>query len=104
RVGTMSLACAAVDDVTGWCILAYNVLLVRAESSPRGLWVTIGGVLAFIALMLFVGKPLLAYFETSFRRDGWITENATAMMLVVCLVAALSTEWLGIHSLFGAFF
>jgi len=32
RLGTVAIACAAVDDVTGWCILAYIVVLIRAES------------------------------------------------------------------------
>src|SRR5215467_3788466 len=26
RLGTVAIACAAIDDVTGWCILAYIVL------------------------------------------------------------------------------
>src|SRR6185369_7143695 len=32
RVGTLTLTCAAVDDIVGWCILAVVVALGRAGS------------------------------------------------------------------------
>jgi len=104
RMGTLSISCAAVDDITGWCILAYIVVLVRSESSSKPLWVTIGGAVAFVLVMLFVVKRALAGFEASFRRHGRLTDNAISLMIGLGLIAALSTEWLGIHSLFGAFF
>jgi Kef-type K+ transport system membrane component KefB len=104
RMGTLSISCAAVDDITGWCILAYIVVLIRSESSSKALWVTIGGALAFVLLMLAVVKRVLPQFEASFRRHGRLTDNTVSLMLVLGLFSALTTEWLGIHSLFGAFF
>ena len=56
RMGTLSISCAAVDDITGWCILAYIVVLIRSESSSRPLWITIGGAVTFVLVMLFVVK------------------------------------------------
>ena len=44
RLGTVAIACAAVDDVTGWCILAYIVVLIRTAHSSTSIWVTIGGI------------------------------------------------------------
>jgi Kef-type K+ transport system membrane component KefB len=36
-LGTLSIACAAVDDITGWCILAYiGARPVRAGAMPCG--------------------------------------------------------------------
>jgi Kef-type K+ transport system membrane component KefB len=104
RMGTLSISCAAVDDITGWCILAYIVVLVRSENSATPLWVTLGGALAFVAVMLAVVRRVVRRFETSFRRHGRLTDNAVSLMLVLGLTAALTTEWLGVHSLFGAFF
>jgi Kef-type K+ transport system membrane component KefB len=104
RMGTLAISCAAVDDVTGWCILAWIVVLVRSESSAMPVWVTIGGALVYVAMMLLGLKRLLPRFETSFRKHGRLTENATSFMLVLALISALITERLGIHSLFGAFF
>jgi Kef-type K+ transport system membrane component KefB len=104
RMGTLSISCAAVDDITGWCILAYIVVLVRSESSATSLWVTIGGALVYVAVMLGGVTRLLRRFDTSFRRQGGVTDNAVSFMLVLALISALITERLGIHSLFGAFF
>lgn len=102
RMGALSIACAAVDDVTGWCILAYVVLLVRAQSASS-LWFTLLGAVGYAAFMIFGLRPLLIRFETSFRKRGRLTENALSFMIVLALLSALVTERLGIHLLFGAF-
>jgi Kef-type K+ transport system membrane component KefB len=104
RMGTLSISCAAVDDITGWCILAYIVVLIRSEHSSKPLWVTVGGAVFFILFMLTLVRRLLPKFEASFRRHGRLTDNAISLMLVLALFSALTTEWLGVHSLFGAFF
>ena len=103
RVGTLSIACAAVDDITGWCILAYIVALVRAEAVSRPVWVTIGGAVGYVLMMLFGVKRALPWFEAHFRKAGRLTEGAVSLMIVLALASALVTEWLGIHLLFGAF-
>src|SRR5450755_510477 len=53
RLGTVAIACAAVDDVTGWCILAYIVVLIRSSHSGTPIWVTLGGVVGFALLMIY---------------------------------------------------
>src|SRR5690606_35398209 len=51
KVGTVTLACAAVDDVTAWCILAYILAMVRANEAAVSLWTTMGGLTLFVLLM-----------------------------------------------------
>jgi Kef-type K+ transport system membrane component KefB len=103
RLGTVAIACAAVDDVTGWCILAYIILLIRAVHSASSFWLTLGGVIAFALVMIFGVRPRLRWFEAKYEREGSLNENLLALMLLLVLAAALCTEWLGIHLLFGAF-
>ena len=103
RMGTLAIACAAVDDVTGWCILAYIVVLVRVTHASRSAWVTIGGSILYVLVMLFVVRRLLPAFERAFRKRGELSDNLVAVIVVLVLVSALATEWLGIHLLFGAF-
>jgi len=43
RIGAVSIACAAVDDVTAWCILAGVILLVRSSSATLPLWLMVIG-------------------------------------------------------------
>jgi Kef-type K+ transport system membrane component KefB len=102
-LGTLAISCAAVDDVTGWCILAYIVLLVRANTSALPLWGTLAGLAIFVAAMLTVVRRGLASFGRAFQRDGRLSDSAFAIMLLVPLAAAFVTERLGLHVLFGAF-
>ena len=103
RMGTMAIACAAVDDVTGWCILAYIVVLVRVTHAARPAWGTIAGSLAYVLIMVFVVRRILPAFEREFRKRDRLSDNLVAVIVVLVLVSALATEWLGIHLLFGAF-
>jgi len=103
RLGTVAIACAAVDDVTGWCILAYIVVLIRAQHSSTSIWWTIGGILVFGLAMIHGVRRLLRGFERVYRAKGAISENLMALMLLLVLASSLFTEYLGIHLLFGAF-
>lgn len=103
RLGTIAIACAAVDDVTGWCILAYIVLLIRSAHSASPVWLTVGGILGFALFMIYIVRRMLRRFQTIYERQGGLTENMLALMLLLVLCSALLTEWLGLHLLFGAF-
>jgi Kef-type K+ transport system membrane component KefB len=103
RLGTVAIASAAVDDVTGWCILAYIVVLTRAAHSGRSIWMTIGGIVVFALIMIYGVRHLLAGLESAYRKRGELSENLMALMLLLVLGSALCTEWLGLHLLFGAF-
>lgn len=103
RLGTLAIACAAVDDVTGWCILAYIVTLIRAAKSSTPILMTLCGIIVFVVIMIYGVRRGLARFENSYRRHGALSEGQMALMLLLLLAAALCTEKLGIHLLFGAF-
>jgi Kef-type K+ transport system membrane component KefB len=104
RLGSLAIACAAVNDVTGWCVLAYVVFQARAESgTPGAVLVTVAGLVVFLAAMYFVARPLFDRFETFYRRAGVVSDNMLALLLVIAMLSAVVTERLGLHLLFGAF-
>jgi len=103
RLGTIAIASAAVDDVTGWCILAYIVVLTRSAHSGTSIWMTIGGILIFALVMIYGVQRLMAGMEVSYQKWGGLSENRLAIMLLLMFGSALCTEWLGLHLLFGAF-
>jgi Kef-type K+ transport system membrane component KefB len=103
RLGTVAIACAAVDDVTGWCILAYIVVLIRSAHSSTSIWITTAGLAVFGLIMIYGVRRLLRGYERVYKATGALSENLLALMLLLVLVAALFTEYLGIHLLFGAF-
>jgi Kef-type K+ transport system membrane component KefB len=65
--------------------------------------VTIAGSLAYVLIMVFVVRRILPAFEREFRKRDRLSDNLVAVIVVLVLVSALATEWLGIHLLFGAF-
>ena len=103
RLGTLAIACAAVDDVTGWCLLAYIVVLIRASRNQASVWTTAVGLFVFALIMIYGVRPRLARFEFTYRDQGALSENTFAMILLLALASALCTERLGIHLLFGSF-
>jgi len=102
-LGTVAISCAAVDDVTGWCVLAYIVMVVRAQHGTSRLWLTFGGSLAFVAIMVLAGSRVLRWFLRLYKETGYLSDNMLAGILLLVFASALATEWLGIHLLFGAF-
>jgi len=106
--GALAIACAAIDDVTAWCILAVVVVIVRTTSGnpqPNAvpLWVTLGGSVAYVAFMLTAGGRLLQKLESLRAARGKVTQDMIAVLVVAMLASAWVTERLGIHALFGAF-
>lgn len=59
RLGVMALSCAAINDVTAWCLLAFGMGVVQAQMGA-GLLVT-AEALAFIFFMYLLGRPLLEW-------------------------------------------
>ena len=100
-LGTTALACAAVDDVTAWVLLAMVVTLVTAGGVGGTLALMVCALALFMAGMVWAVRPWLErLFE---RAPGPLTRGRTTQVLVVLLTSALLTEVIGIHALFGAF-
>jgi Kef-type K+ transport system membrane component KefB len=100
-LGSTAIACAAVDDVTAWSLLAVVVTLVTAGGLGASLGVMVLAIAIFLAGMVWIVRPLLS----AVLRGGAapLTRARTALTLVVMLASALATEAIGIHALFGAF-
>jgi Kef-type K+ transport system membrane component KefB len=103
RVGTVAIACAAVDDVAAWSLLAGVVILVKAPREEASLASTLGGALAFVLFMLAVARPLLARMTWIGRGQGALTRDRLATLVVLAFASAWVTERLGLHAVFGAF-
>src|ERR1700724_1241485 len=100
RLGVIALTCAAVNDVTAWCLLALVVSVIRAQSGSA--LVTMLLTAAYIGLLLAVVRPLVARLVRAVDQRG-VSRGAMAVVLVALLLSALITEAIGIHAIFGAF-
>jgi len=102
KLGAMAITCAAADDVTAWCILAALIAIVKAGSSVSTLF-TLGLVVSYLLIMLFVIQPLLKKLGTIYNKREVVSKPMMAIVFMVLLLSAYSTEVIGIHALFGAF-
>ena len=104
RLGAVAIACAAVDDVTAWCILVAVVAVARAEHAFWSFASTLIAVGAFAALMLTLGRRLLATLDRRrIERSSAVTSETVGVAVLLALASALVTERVGVHALFGAF-
>ncbi|MET7717349.1 cation:proton antiporter [Streptomyces sp. NPDC005407] len=96
-LGVLALACASIDDVLAWSVLAAVTVISGAAGADQ--W----RVLLFVPYllgMLFVVRPLLRRLRTS---SGALAPAGFACVLAGLLLSAGATEWAGLHFIFGAF-
>jgi Kef-type K+ transport system membrane component KefB len=106
RLGAITITAAAVDDATGWILLAAVAAVVRSEFSPSATLLMWAETVAFALVMIFVVRPLVrSLVRRMFRRgDGELSLNSLAVVLALIFAAAMATSLIGIFAIFGAFF
>jgi Kef-type K+ transport system membrane component KefB len=110
RVGAIAIACAAVDDVSAWTLLAFVVAITASKGMSGALW-TLALSVAYVATILLVVRPLLARLlkgresePDRGKSEGKRAELYTSVAAIALFVASSwTTEQIGIHALFGAF-
>ncbi len=102
RIGALAITCAAVDDVTAWCILAVVVAIVKS-TGPVDAIQTVLLALAFVGIMIFVVRPLIARVASVKPDRGRLGATVMSGLLVALFLSAWATEAIGIHAIFGAF-
>lgn len=100
-LGIVALTCAAVDDITAWCLLALVMAVAKAKIS--GAIVTVVFVGLYLAFMLLIARPaiLRAVRAQELRKE--VSQSTIALVVVGVLLSTLATEAVGIHAIFGAF-
>jgi Kef-type K+ transport system membrane component KefB len=83
KLGSIAIAAAAFGDVVAWLMLA----AVLASSAA---WRTIALLAAYLVVMMIV-------------RFVWRSQNLAGALLIA-IASSLTTDWIGVHALFGAFF
>ncbi|MET9567347.1 cation:proton antiporter domain-containing protein [Streptomyces tauricus] len=98
-LGVVALACAAIDDVLAWSLLAAVVAISGSAGTEQ--WRILLAV-PYLLCMLFVLRPALR--RAAERRTLLqFTPTVLACVLAGLLLSGAVTEWLGLHYIFGAF-
>lgn len=100
ELGVMALSCAAVDDVTAWCLLAFVVGIAQGNLVGAATTIFLAG--AYVVLMLAIVRPLMQYWFNN-EQESRSKREVFAVILAGVLASSLLTDAIGIHALFGAF-
>lgn len=101
-VGILSIASAANDDVTAWCLLAIVIAIAKAGSFMSALY-TIGLTVGYILVMFLAVRPFLKKVGEAYANQEVINKTFVAFIFLVLIISSATTEIIGIHALFGAF-
>ncbi|MGA2163468.1 MAG: cation:proton antiporter [Solirubrobacteraceae bacterium] len=102
QVGSLTIGCAAIDDVSAWFLIALATTI--AVSGSFGVVVrTIAEAVGFVLVMALVVRRVLARMATAFDEVGQIPSGWFAAIVVGVLLSAYLTEAIGIDVIFGGF-
>ena len=101
-VGMLSIASAANDDVTAWCLLAIVIALAKAGTFVSALY-TIELTLIYLVFMFLVMRPFLRKIGETYAYSEVINKTFVGFIFLILVLSSAITEIIGIHALFGAF-
>jgi Kef-type K+ transport system membrane component KefB len=101
RLGAIALSCAAVGDVAAWCLLALATAVATAREGDALRTVALTAL--FVGVVLVGLRPLLARLARRAEKENPLSLESLSIVFATLLLAALATEWIGIHALFGGF-
>ena len=101
-VGALTIACAAIDDVTAWFLIALATTIAVAGSFGDVIK-TIAEATVYILIMVLIVRRIVARMATAFDEVGRIPGAWFAGIVVGVLLSAYVTEEINIAFIFGAF-
>jgi Kef-type K+ transport system membrane component KefB len=100
-VGSLSLAAGAMDDATAWIILA--IVLSSFTGNAELVILAAGGAALYIAVVFVGVRRLLAPLAAAAERTDSVPTSSYVTVLCLLAIGAWFTDFIGIHSVFGAF-
>ena len=102
RLGAIVITCAAVDDITAWCLLAAVIAIVKAGTFVSSLY-TIAIAVGYVFVMIKVLRPFLKRAGDLYPSRETMSKQVVAIFFLTLIISSYATEVIGIHALFGAF-
>jgi len=101
-VGALSMAGAAIDDVTAWGLLALATAIAGTGKPSHAVQVILLAAI-FTAAMLLIGRRLLGRLSKAYDEVGEVSVLWLGLIFVCVLLSAFVTQQIGIAAIFGAF-
>jgi Kef-type K+ transport system membrane component KefB len=101
-VGALTMAGAAIDDVTAWGLLALATAVAGSGKATHAIQVILLAAV-FTAAMLLIGRRLLGRLSRAYDEVGEVPMLWLGAIFVCVLLSAYVTQQIGIAAIFGAF-
>jgi Kef-type K+ transport system membrane component KefB len=101
RLGSVAIACAAVDDISAWVLLAAIVSLTKNNTHSRPARMMLLYIALYLLAAFLIGRILEAW--SSRLDEKKLPLNAILLFVVLALISGAVSDYLGVHALVGAF-
>ncbi len=101
-VGSLTIACAAVDDVTAWFLIAL-ALTIAASGTFGDVVKTIAEAAVYVLVMVLIVRRIIARMATAYDQVGRMPGAWFAAIIIGVLLSAYVTEEINIAFIFGGF-
>lgn len=103
-LGLLMIACAAIDDIMAFTLLALATALA-GEGSASDIFVILGELAIYVAFLFIVIRPLLERFVLRpYRKNGnKLAPEQMTILFVGLMASSYITSRIGVHELIGGF-
>jgi Kef-type K+ transport system membrane component KefB/nucleotide-binding universal stress UspA family protein len=104
NVGQIIIASAIVDDTIGWIIIAVIFSLAQHGTiDALSVGKSVAGTLIFLAISLTIGRRFV-FWLIRWTNDNMVSDVPVIFVILVLMGGmALITQWIGVHTVLGAF-
>ena len=104
NVGQIIIASAIVDDTIGWIIIAVIFSLAQHGTiDALSVGKSVAGTLVFLAVSLTIGRRFV-FWLIRWTNDNMVSDVPVIFVILVLMGGmALITQWIGVHTVLGAF-
>ncbi|KAK8957730.1 Cation/H(+) antiporter 15 [Platanthera zijinensis] len=105
ELGRTAMSAAIVNDLCAWILLAISLSLADSQGSPLvSIWM-IAAAAGFVLFCFYVVRPALRWMERRAAAKGadGVTDFQLCAIMAGLMLAALATDAIGVHVVFGAF-
>lgn len=103
RIGTLTITAAAVDDAIGWILLAGVSAAIHGSFEIMPIVQMVALTIVFVFACWFVVRPLVTRIMDRWIKGADLPPAGLAAVLVTVLLAGITTNVIGIFSIFGPF-
>ncbi len=103
--GMVVVSAAIFNDLVGWIIFAVILGMIdNTADLGGGITRTVGMALGFVLFVFTLGRKLIHKLLPYVQAYTWWPGGEIGFVIILSLLGAAFTEWIGIHAIFGAFF